>query len=121
MTVSIESAIKSRLCSEYRIPFVPMLIASLTPTVLNWYPTNPACCTPSRTRLFRSSRCMLHGLPLYQTDEIPTCPLFKSSSWSPVAYSIACEAPCEMGCVTWRETLLIAESASAGNLFARGE
>ena len=63
---------------------------------------------------------MLHGFPLYQTDEIPTWALFMSCSLRPVAYSMAWDAPCEMGCVTWRETLLMAESASEGNLLARG-
>lgn len=36
--------------------------------------------------------------------EIPTCAFDKSFSVSPVAYSIACEAPWEIGCVTCRET-----------------
>jgi hypothetical protein len=35
-------------------------------------------------------------LPSYQTEQTPTCALFMSSSVMPVAYSIACEAPCTL-------------------------
>lgn len=34
------------------------------------------------------------------------CGLFISSSVKPVAYSIACDAPCDLGCVIWRLILL---------------
>lgn len=50
---------------------------------------------------------MLHGLPEYQTDEIPTCALFMSEGVRPVAYSIACEAPCDLGWVMAAEVLLM--------------
>eukprot|EP00287_Rhodomonas_sp_CCMP768_P028778 CAMPEP_0202838398 /NCGR_PEP_ID=MMETSP1389-20130828/49232_1 /ASSEMBLY_ACC=CAM_ASM_000865 /TAXON_ID=302021 /ORGANISM="Rhodomonas sp., Strain CCMP768" /LENGTH=78 /DNA_ID=CAMNT_0049514671 /DNA_START=28 /DNA_END=261 /DNA_ORIENTATION=- len=42
ITVSIESAIRSRDCSEYDIPSVPIEIPSDTPIVLKRYPTMPA-------------------------------------------------------------------------------
>mmetsp|Transcript_4092 Transcript_4092/g.7511 ORF Transcript_4092/g.7511 Transcript_4092/m.7511 type:complete len:146 (-) Transcript_4092:42-479(-) len=45
---------------------------------------------------------MLHGLPSYQTEQTPTCGLFMSSSLSPVAYSMAWEAPCDLGPVKAR-------------------
>ncbi len=47
---------------------------------------------------------------MYHTEEIPTCALFIPSSFNPVAYSMACEAPCDLGCVTVAETLLRWES-----------
>src|SRR4051794_7354185 len=53
---------------------------------------------------------MLQGLPLNHTDEIPTWALFMSSSLRPTAYNIAWEAPWDLGCVMWRETLLRALS-----------
>ena len=46
ITVSIESAIKSRDCSEYDMPSVPIEMPSLTPIVLNRRPTSPAAATP---------------------------------------------------------------------------
>src|SRR5205807_1815949 len=88
-------------------------MSHLTPMVLNWYPTNPALRTPSRTLKFRSNRCILHGFPVYHTykhthtqtlilisttalldlreshtDEIPICALFMSSGFNPVAYTM---------------------------------
>jgi len=42
MTVSIESAIRSRDCNEKLMPSVPIEIPSDTPIVLNRIPTNPA-------------------------------------------------------------------------------
>ena len=41
ITVSTESAIRSRDCNEKRMPFVPIEIASLTPIVLNCMLTRP--------------------------------------------------------------------------------
>ena len=55
------------------IPSVPIEIPSLTPIVLNRNPTIPAACTPVFTCSASCMRCMLHGLPSYQTDEMPTC------------------------------------------------
>ena len=43
---------------------------------------------------------MLHGLPEYQTEEMPTCALSMSDGSKPVAYSIAWLAPWDFGCVT---------------------
>ena len=55
---------------------------------------------------------MLHGFPVYHIEEIPTCALFNPSSVMPVAYNIACEAPCDLGCVMAAETLLSFASES---------
>jgi hypothetical protein len=76
-----------------------MLMPSLTPMVLKRIPTNPAADTPSFTFTPKSSKCILQVLPSYQTLAIPTCALSISSRVMPVPYSIACEAPCERGCV----------------------
>src|SRR5438132_254989 len=50
---------------------------------------------------------MLQVFPSYQTLEIPTWALFMSPSVSPVPYSIACDAPCDRGCVMRELYLLI--------------
>src|SRR6056297_2720230 len=68
MTVSIESAIRSREGSEKLMPSVPIEIPSETPTLLNRIPTQSAATTPSFTAPARSSRCMLQGLPSYQIE-----------------------------------------------------
>src|SRR5213596_2904423 len=106
MTVSMESAIRSRDCSEKLIPSVPIEMPSLTPIVLKRNPTSPAARTPSFTFSASCSRCMLQGLPSYQILAIPTCGFCMSSSESPVAYSIACDAPCDLGCVILELNLL---------------
>src|SRR5687767_13283577 len=80
-----------------------MEIPSLTPTVLNRIPTSPACSAPRFTCTPKSARCMLHGLPSYHTAPIPTCGLFRSSQESPVAISIACDAPWLAGWVMREE------------------
>ena len=54
----------------------------------------------------------MQGFPEYHTDDIPTCALFNPSSVIPVAYNIACEAPCDFGCVMAEETLLSFDSES---------
>ena len=95
------------------MPFVPMEIPSLTPMVLNCIPSRPALSTPSFTLWFRSIRCMLHGLPEYHTELMPTCALFMSASLIPVAYSMACDAPCDLGCVMCLLTELSSLSALA--------
>ena len=84
MTVSIESAIRSRDCSEYDMPSVPIEIPSLTPMVLNRIPTRSDSLTPALTASANSNKCMLHVLPSYQTLAIPTCGLFMSASVIPV-------------------------------------
>src|SRR3569833_260081 len=119
MTVSMLSAMISRLCSENRIPLVPMLIPSDTPTVLNRNGTSPALATDSLIGLERSIKCMLHGLPSYHTDEMPTWALFMSASFRPVAYSIAWEAPCDLGWVMWAETALSFSSAFRADVVDR--
>ena len=67
------------------MPSVPIEMPSLTPMVLNRIPTIPAATTPSFTLSASASRCMLQGLPSYQTLAIPTCGLFMSSAVMPVA------------------------------------
>src|SRR5262249_21948117 len=94
-------------CSEYDIPSVPIEMPSLTPIVLNRIPTIPHSCTPSLTFSASLLRCMLQVFPSYQTLAIPTWALFMSASVSPVPYNIACEAPCERGCVMRELYLLI--------------
>src|SRR5687768_4330077 len=97
ITVSIESAIKSRDCREYDIPSVPIEMPSLTPIVLNRMPTNPDACTPSLTLAARVLRCMLQVFPSYQTLAMPIWALFMSASVMPVPYSMACDAPWDRG------------------------
>ena len=84
ITVSIESAIRSRDCSEYDMPSVPIDIPSETPMVLNRSPTAPAPSTLSRTFAARSFRCILQVLPSHQTEAMPTCGFFMSASVMPV-------------------------------------
>src|SRR3569623_1046330 len=103
MIVSIESAIRSRDWREKLMPSVPIEMPSDTPTVLNRIATPPAASTPRFTWLPRSARCMLHGLPSYQTAPMPTCGLARSSTVRPVAMSIAWLAPCEAGWVMREE------------------
>src|SRR5262245_1068289 len=100
ITVSIESAIRSRDWSEKLMPCVPIEIASDTPTVKKRSPTRPAAFTPSRTASASAPRWTLHGLPSYHIAAIPTCGLCRSSSVSPTAWSIAWEAPCAFSSVT---------------------
>src|SRR5271154_6854978 len=88
------------------MPVVPIDMPSETPIVLNCMGASPALETLSLTMLESDMRCILHGLPLYQTDDMPIWGLFRSASDMPVAYNIACEAPCDLGCVIFRETLL---------------
>ena len=86
MTVSIESAMRSRDWSEKLMPSVPIEMPSLTPMVLNRMPTRPAASHALLDLVGRGrSRCMLQGLPSYQTLAMPTWGLFMSSSVRPVA------------------------------------
>ena len=85
MTVSTLSAIKSLDCKEYRMPVVPILIPSLTPTALKRYPTMPASWHDLRIKVPSSSRCMLQGLPSYQMLPTPTNGFGMSSCVKPVA------------------------------------
>ena len=72
MTVSIESAIKSREGSEKRIPGVPIDIPSLTPIVLKINPTKSASFVPFLISTAKSLRCILQGFPSYPVLAIPT-------------------------------------------------
>ncbi len=88
------------------MPSVPMEMPSLTPIVLKRNPTMPAATTPSLTFSARCNKCMLQGLPSYHTLAMPTCGFAMSGSVMPVAYSMACDAPCALGCVMWELYLL---------------
>ena len=57
--VSTWSAIKSRDWSEYVIPYVPMLMPLLTPTVPNWYPKISELTREAFTCWPRPRRCLL--------------------------------------------------------------
>ena len=97
VTVSIESAMRSRDWSENDIPSVPIDMPSDTPTVLKRIPLIPTASTPSFTFSARPSRCMLQLLPSYQMLAIPICALSRSASVNPVARSCACDAPWDFG------------------------
>lgn len=57
---------------------------------------------------------MLQGLPEYQTEDIPTWAFDMSDGSNPVAYSIAWEAPWDLGCVTcWLVLLSCGEADSS--------
>jgi hypothetical protein len=84
MTVSIESAMRSRLYSEYDMPSVPIEIPSDTPMVLNRIPTRPASTTPCLILCASPSRCMLQGLPSYQHAAILIWGVSRSERRSPV-------------------------------------
>src|SRR4051794_4457597 len=85
------------------MPSVPIEMPSLTPIVLNLIPTHPPAVTPALTWSASLFRCMLHGLPSYQTLAIPTCGLSRSAADRPVASSIAWDAPWIAGWVIWEE------------------
>src|SRR3954453_10783763 len=82
-----------------------MEIPSDTPMVLKRMPRQPVVRTPSFTRSPSWLRCMLQGLPSYQTAPMATCGLSRSSTLSPVAMSIAWLAPWLAGCVIRLEYL----------------
>ena len=54
------------------MPSVPIEMPSLTPMVLKRNPTSPAAARPSLTFSASRRRCMLQGLPSYQTLAMPT-------------------------------------------------
>ena len=54
---------------------------------------------------------MLQGLPEYHTEEMPTWAFDMSEGSRPVAYSMACDAPWDLGWVTWRLMSLRGRSA----------
>ena len=106
MMVSIESAMRSRDWSEKLMPSVPMEMPSETPMVLKRMATQLAARTPSLTLSPRPLRCMLQGLPSYQTAPMATWGLFRSDGVRPVAMSMAWEAPWLAGWVMRDEYLL---------------
>src|SRR5205823_2329008 len=61
--------------------------------------------TPSFAFSASWRRCILHGFPSNQTLAMPTCGFFKSSSESPVACNIACDAPWDLGDVIFELNL----------------
>jgi hypothetical protein len=87
--VSTQSAISSRLASEYFIPPCPMAMPSSTPIVLNSKGTPPAARTASRTFLPTTSRCACPGMICTNEFAIAMNGLLKSASlWiTPVARS----------------------------------
>ena len=99
VTVSMESAMRSRDWSENDIPSVPIDMPSETPTVLKRIPFTPAASTPSFTASARPSRCMLQLLPSYQMLAMPIWALSRSASVNPVAKSWAWDAPWDFGWV----------------------
>ena len=88
VTVSIESAMTSRLTSEAFIPSVPIEMPSLTVIVPNWNGTALAAQSPSFTRAASRSRCTLHGVTSLAKLPTATNGLSMSSSRSPTARSI---------------------------------
>ncbi len=67
------------------MPSVPLLMPSLTPMLLKRSPTISRFCTASFAAAATSSRCMLHGLPSYHTEAMPTCGLFIPSATLPTS------------------------------------
>src|SRR5690625_2552436 len=88
-TVSIESAIKSRLGNEYRMPSVPIEIPSDTVIVLKINGTAPASLAPFFDASARSSIWILQGVTSLPVLAIPTIGFLKSSSSNPTALNIA--------------------------------
>ena len=79
-TSSIESAITSRLTSEVFMPSVPIVMPSLTATVLNSIGVPPAARTPSFTFSASRRRWKLHGIVSVQVFAIPTIGRLSASS-----------------------------------------
>ena len=88
VTVSIESAITSRLTSEAFMPSVPIEMPSLTVMVPNWKGTALAAQRPSLTRAASRSRWTLQGVTSLARLPTATNGLSMSSSRSPTARSI---------------------------------
>ena len=87
-TSSIESAISSRLISDAFIPSVPIDTPSDTDTVLNSIGVPPASRIPCLTRWASSRWLKLHGIVSIQLVETPISGRARSSSVSPIAFSI---------------------------------
>jgi hypothetical protein len=69
---STESAIRSRLASELRMPSLPIAIPSVTVMVVNSCGAPPAAETPCITARAWRRRAMLHGAASFQVDTTPT-------------------------------------------------
>ena len=88
-TVSMESAMTSRLTSEAFMPSVPIEMPSLTVMVPNMNGTLSAAQTPSFTRSAIRVRWTLHGVTSLARFATPTKGFPMSSSRRPTARSIA--------------------------------
>ena len=88
-TISIESAITSRLMRDAFIPSVPMVIPSLTVMVPNSKGVPPAAFTPSWTFWASLPRWTLQGVTLLARLATPIKGLSRSSGVSPMANSMA--------------------------------
>ena len=82
---STESAMMSRLGSEYSIPSWPMAMPSSTAMVLNSFATPPAASISRATSCPRSFRCTCPGTNWVNELTTATRGLLKSSSFMPVA------------------------------------
>ena len=82
---STESAMMSRLGSEYSMPSWPMAMPSSTAMVLNSFATPPAASISRATNWPRSFRCTWPGTNWVKELTTATMGLLKSSSFMPVA------------------------------------
>src|SRR5512146_1071046 len=82
---STESAIRSRLGSEYSMPPWPMAMPSSTAMVLNSFATPPAASISRATIWPRSFRCTCPGTNCVKLLTTATIGLPKSPSFMPVA------------------------------------
>jgi hypothetical protein len=82
-TVSMESAMTSRLTSEYFMPSVPMEMPSEMVMVLKMIALPPAASTPLADSLASPSMCMLHGVTMLQVEAMPTMDFWKSAVSKP--------------------------------------
>ncbi|GLT52296.1 hypothetical protein SLA2020_256440 [Shorea laevis] len=87
---------------------------SLTPIVLNLKPTIPASSIPCFTASDSLNNCILHVLPSYQTEDIPTWGLDMSSFDRPTPWRIAYEPPWDFGSVILELYLLSLYVAEVG-------
>ena len=87
-TSSTESAIQSREGREARMPAVPIAIPSETEIVWNRSGRTRSDRSSSPAATASSSRCMLHGVTLFQVAATPACGSCRSSVVHPIARSI---------------------------------
>ena len=84
-TVSMESAMTSRLTSDAFMPSVPMLMPSLTVMVPNWKGVPPPWRMPSLIAAAHLSRWTLHGVTSLARLATATKGFARSSSVRPIA------------------------------------